>query len=184
MKKVDEQRHFLALLKRPGDYVFIAISKLDIANGIPRIFLQAIDSFTMNFTIDEIIQSIKRANIVSEEYLNGQLVIQDNQKHNPLKVIDKDFYSDFNINVYLKELLNNKNRLNNIINKFSAIVKDERISKDFKDYLKSGNIEIVINIIFSLPYLEQRKIIVYFVEENNMEREKSKELELIRDKAA
>ncbi|MFR5857394.1 MAG: hypothetical protein ACLUFU_06265, partial [Bacilli bacterium] len=63
-------------------------------------------------------------------------------------------------------------------------VKDERISKDFKDYLKSGNIEIVINIIFSLPYLEQRKIIVYFVEENNMEREKSKELELIRDKAA
>ena len=39
MKKVDEQRHFLALLKRPGDYVFIAISKLDIANGIPRISL-------------------------------------------------------------------------------------------------------------------------------------------------
>ena len=103
MKKVDEQRHFLALLKRPGDYVFIAISKLDIANGIPRISLQAIDSFAMNFTIDEIIQSIKRANIVSEEYLNGQLVIQDNQKHNPIEVIDRDFYDNFRIDLFLKD---------------------------------------------------------------------------------
>ena len=36
--------------------------------------------FTLRFTKDEIMASIRRANIVDESYLNGNLVIQDNQK--------------------------------------------------------------------------------------------------------
>ena len=33
MKKPEVQKHFLALMLRPGDCVLIDISKLDIANG-------------------------------------------------------------------------------------------------------------------------------------------------------
>ena len=110
-------------------------------------FLQDIDAFTMGFSKEEIISSIRRANIADESYLNGKLVIQDNQKHNPLTVIDKEFYDNFNIFEYLKSKVNDKNKLNTIINKFNAIVKDERINKDFKDYLKSGNMDIALNVL-------------------------------------
>ena len=105
MKKATEQRHFLALLRRPGDYIFIDTSKLDTC-GNYLIFLPDIDAFTMKFTKEEIISSIRRANIADETYLNGELVIQDNQKHNPIRVIDKEFYNDFNIVEYLNSKLN------------------------------------------------------------------------------
>lgn len=184
MKKNEEQRHFLALLRRPGDYIFIDISKLDISFGNYCLFLQDIDTFTLGFTKDEIMASIKRANIADESYLNGELVIQDNQNHNPIPVIDKNFYNNFNIQEYLKSKINDKNKLNTIISKFTAIIKDDLISKDFKDYLKSGNIDIAINFLFTSPYLLQRKFIVYLIEEYNKEKELEQEVELIRDKAA
>ena len=184
MEKIEEQRHFLALLRRPGDYVFIDTSKLDIAYGNYYLFLQDIDAFTLRFTKDEIMASIRRANIADESYINGKLVIQDNQKHNPLPVIDKDFYNDFNIEEYLKSKISDKNKLNTIINKFAAIIKDDAMSKDFKDYLKSGNVDIAMNILFNSPYLLQRKFIVYLIEEYNKEKELEQEVELIRDKAA
>ena len=183
MKKSTEQRHFLALLRRPGDYIFIDPSKLDIC-GNYLIFLQDIDAFTMKFSKEEIISSIRRANIADETYLNGDLVIQDNQKHNPIRVIDKELYNDFNIIDYLNNKLNDKNQLNNIINKFSSITKDKRINNDFKEFLKNGNIDIALNILFDLPYLMQRKFIVYLIEERFKEKEIKEEIELIRDKAA
>ena len=147
-------------------------------------FLQDIDAFTMGFSKEEIISSIRRANIADESYLNGKLVIQDNQKHNPLTVIDKEFYDNFNIFEYLKSKVNDKNKLNTIINKFNAIVKDERINKDFKDYLKSGNMDIALNVLFNLPYLTIRKFMVYLLDERMKEKELELEVELIRDKAA
>ena len=184
MEKIEEQRHFLALLRRPGDYVFIDTSKLDIAYGNYYLFLQDIDAFTLRFTKDEIMASIRRANIADESYINGKLVIQDNQKHNPLPVIDKSFYNDFNIEEYLKSKIRDKNKLNTIINKFASIINDDVSNKDFKDYLKNGNVDIAMNILFNSPYLLQRKFIVYLVEEYNKEKEIDKEVELIRDKAA
>ena len=183
MKNVCEQRHFLALLRRPGDYVFIDTSKLDIC-GNYLISLADIDAFTMKYSKEEVLSSRTRANIVDESYLNGKLVIQDNQKHNPLPVIDKDFYDSFNIEEYLKSKLDDKNKLNTIINKFNSLVKDERISKDFKEYLRNGNIDIALSILFDLPYLNIRKFIVYLLEEREKEEKLEQEVELIRDKAA
>ena len=86
--------------------------------------------------------------------------------------------------IYLKSKVNDKNKLNTIINKFNAIVKDERINKDFKDYLKSGNMDIALNVLFNLPYLTIRKFMVYLLDERMKEKELELEVELIRDKAA
>ena len=108
VKKQEEQKHFLSLMARIGDYVFIDISKLDIANGYYPSSLADIDSFTMHFSVDEIMNSIKRANLASNKYLNGTLVIEDNQKHNPIIVIDKDFYNNFRIDLFLSEKMNKK----------------------------------------------------------------------------
>lgn len=184
MKMPEVQKHFLALMDRPGDYLLIDISKLDIANGYQPNNLAELDTFTMYFDASEILDAIKRANIADERYINGTLVIQDNQKHKPLPVIDRDFYDNFRIDLFLKEHLDDKNVLNMIINKFGSYVKDEEVLAKFKSAMRSGNIVQASEVVFSVPYLEMRKFIVYLVELRNKEKEKIKEQELIRDKAA
>lgn len=184
MKIPEVQKHFLALMVRPGDYVLIDISKLDIARGYEPNELIELDTFTMSFSKEEIIASIKRANIADQRYLNGNLVVQDNQKHKPIAVIDRDFYDNFRIDLFLKEHMEDKNFMNMIINKFSAIVKDDKITQSFKKTLGINDLIDACNVLFNLPYLVQRKFIVYLIELRNLEREKEKEQELIRDKAA
>lgn len=181
MKKVEEQKHFLALMARPGDYVFIDISKLDIANGYNPVNLSGMDSFTMHFSINELMESIKRTNMASEKYLNGTLVIQDNQKHNPIKVIDKDFYNYFQVDNYLKEKIGNKQELNKIINKIRSLTDKSQM---FVDALINNNIDLAVDALFSLPYLIERRFIIYLIEMRNKEIELKKDQERIRDKAA
>ena len=182
MKVVEEQKHFLALMARPGDYAFIDISRLDISENYHPNNLMELDGFTMYFSSEEIISSISRANLVDGKYLNGKLVIQDNQKHNPLPLIDKNFYNDFRIDLFLKSKMGNKDEINTIINKFMAIVKDESVTNKFKNALKSYNIDEAIDIVFNIDYLMQRRFIVYLIEYRDKERELEKEKELVRDR--
>ena len=184
MKVPEIQKHFLALMDRPGDYVLIDVSRLSIAKGFSPNSLMELDSFTMSFSKEEILSSIKEANIANEKYLNGKLVIQDNQKHKPIEVIDRDFYNDFRIDIFLKEHISDKAVLNNIVNKFMAFVKDSDVTNNFKNALKNGDLFSACNLLFDLPYLLQRKFIVYAIEFRNAEIKKEKEQELIRDKAA
>ena len=171
MKKQEEQKHFLSLMARIGDYIFIDISKLDIANGYNPTTLSDIDSFTMHFSTYEIINSIKRANLAIDRYINGSLVIEDNQKHNPIKVIDKDFYNGFRIDLYLSEKMKNKMEINNILNKFRSICKDKVIEDSFIMAIKNNNLDLAVDILFNLPYLTLRKFIVYLIENRNKELE-------------
>ena len=184
MKKQEEQKHFLSLMARIGDYTFIDISKLDIANGYNPYNLADIDSFTMHFSKEEIMDSIKRANLVSDKYLNGTLVIADNQKHNPVEVIDKEFYNTFRIDLYLGEIMQNKVKTNNMINKFRSICKDKVITDSFTLAIKNNNLDLAIDILFNLPYLTLRKFMIYLIDDRNKELEKIKIQERIRDKAA
>ena len=184
MKKQEEQKHFLSLMARIGDYTFIDISELDIANGYNPYSLADIDSFTMHFSKEEIIASIKRANLISDKYLNGTLVIADNQKHNPVEVIDKEFYNTFRIDLYLMEIMHNKVKSNNIINKFGSICKDKIICDSFTLAIKNENLDLAIDILFNLPYLSMRKFMIYLITFRNNELEKIKNQERIRDKAA
>lgn len=184
MKKPEIQRHFLALMSRPGDCVFIDISKLDIANGYNPTSLIELDTFTMCFSTSELLESIKRSNIADERYLNGKMVIQDNQKHNPIEVIDRDFYDNFRIDLFLKDKMLDKNASNTIINKVAAIVKNDELAQAFKVSMRNNDLDEVCNIIFELPYLVQRKIIVFLIKWCNEEKELERNQELIRDKAA
>ena len=138
----------------------------------------------MHFSKEEILSSIKRANLVSDKYLNGKLIIADNQKHNPIEVIDKEFYNNFRIDLYLNEIAKNKVKLNNILNKFRSICKDKVIEDSFIMAVKNNNLDLAVDILFNLPYLTLRKFIIYLLNERNNELEKIKMQERIRDKAA
>ncbi len=186
MKKVEEQKHFLALMARPGDYIFIDIARLDLAGGYSPRTLADIDAFTMHFNVEEIKSSIKRANMASDKYLEGLLVIQDNQKHNPLNVIDKNYYKGFQIDAYLKEKCNDKELINTIINKFRSICEIPEVSINFTKAIRFKNIELALDILFDLPYINIRKFIVFLIELRDKELEKKSVInqERIRDKAA
>ena len=182
MQKQDVQKHFLALMKRPGDCSFIPITKLDIADSYSYDTLMDIDSWTMKYTKEEVLESIKRANIVSSDYIEGELVIQDNQKHNPLQVIDKDYYNNFKIDEFLHNSLNDKNRINTIINKYNSLSNDN--NELFGKALKNGSINMALDILFMMPYLNIRKLMIYLIDLRNKDLELAKSQELVRDKVA
>ncbi len=182
MKKFDEQKHFLALMKQPGNYNFIDISKLDIASGYRPQSLADIDSFTMHFTKEEIKKSINRANIISAQYIEGKLVIQDNQKHNPLTVLDKSYYDNFRIDLFLEEKMDNKNDTNKIIQKFNSIVREKEKNESFKFAILNHNLDLAVDILFNLEYLQLRKIMIYLIDLRNKEKNLSAVQELKRDK--
>ena len=50
----------------------------------------------------------------------------------------------FNIEEYLKSKISDKNKLNTIINKFAAIIKDDAMSKDFKRLSKKVEMLILL----------------------------------------
>ena len=186
MKIIEEQKHFLALQAMPGDYNYIDISKLSISNYYMPQTLADIDSFTMCFTTEEIMSAIEDANIVEDKYLSGALCIADNQKHNPIKVITKDFLNDFDLGKFLRDNSEDKNLMNTILNKLSALVSDEQLKAQFRIATRISDINKMLVIIYNLPYLTQRKFMIYCIEKNNEKKEQvlKSAPELVRDKAA
>ena len=177
-----ETNYFLALEKRPGDTKFIDIQRLSISSGFDPKTLNLIDSFTMNFTIEELKKAILDDNLVENDYLKGRLVIQDNFKKHTLEVIDKNLIKDFNLYNYLKERINNKELINNIIYKLKNIINDEEIITNLKQAQEDQDIVSMVNIITSIDYFAQRKFIVYLLHIYLKEQDKNQER--IRDKAA
>ena len=70
--------------------------------------------------------------------------------------------------------------LNTIYTKYSAIVNDVPLAKLFKN---STSFEMA-NMILKLPYLEQRKLMLYLLEKNNTLNNPIKNNNLVRDKVA
>ncbi len=175
--------YFLSLEKRPGDTKFIDISKLSISHGFYPTTLQEIDSFTMNFTILELKNALKEDNLIEEDYINGKLIIQDNDKSHSLEVIDKDLYNDFNLYNYFKERINNKELINNVIYKLITLVKDDNIIYNIKLAKNNQDIYMLVNIILNIDYYIQREYILYLMHLVLKERN-NKNQERVRDKAA
>lgn len=182
---MDTINYFLALEKRPGDSQFIDVSKLDISNGYNPQSLDALDSFTMHFTKEELKNAIKEDNLVEESYLAGRLIIIDSIKKHHYEVIDKDILGDFQIDNFLKERINNKELMNNIIYKYKIMLNDEERFLALKKAQENQDINDMCNIILSTNYLIQRNFILYLLNLLVKERKQNKEKqELIRDKAA
>ena len=94
-------RYSLALQKQKGNEVLINTLDLDIAKGFFSTSIEQIDAFTLNFTKEEIISAIERANI-ADGYLDGELIVQSLDNKKDIKVaMTKDFVKDFEIGNYL-----------------------------------------------------------------------------------
>ena len=62
------------------------------------------------------------------------------------------------------------------------MVKDIDEQKNFSNLLRNKDINKIMETIFSLPYLIQRRLIIYIIEMDEEKRNENKEKELIRDR--
>ena len=157
-----DRKYFLTLRVQKGREAKIDLSLLEGARGFNSTDLRIIDQFTLNFTYNELMQEIIKANI-ADAYLTGELCITDNQNHRPLKVLTKDYVKDFNIFKYINENINNKKIMNNIVNKFHNY-SEEKMYNTFKTAVKEENRDVIFTLLNNLEYLDLRKLLCYLIE--------------------
>ena len=158
--------YYLVLEKRLGDYNIIDINKLDIAEFYVTTDLSAIDNFTTKFSVEEIKKAISRSNITHESYLNGNLKIVSDAKHN-LKVITKEEYILIK-NWQTKEEVINQDLKNKIYGIYKKIIENTFSDKSFikgmldrfNNELKNNNKQEIFMILEELPYNKIRPIYV------------------------
>lgn len=181
MKEYNQEvKYFLALERMPGDYKFININDLNL--GCNPHSLAEIDAFTMQYSKNDLLEAIKRVNIVEPDYLEGNLVIQDNMKHKSLPVIDKELLNNFEVGEFFQERITNKMLMNNINYKFSILIKDNMLVNDFKICIKMGNIRGILETIFKVEYSLQRKFMLYLLDLYHKDLNKEVTQNLVLDK--
>lgn len=155
MEKIN---YFLALEKRIGDYNIIDINKLDICDNNYMPDIASIDMFTSKYTIDEIRESIKRANMVKYDYLVGDFKIVSDKKHR-LPILTKDKYEiirDFQNN----DMEISKDFKNKLYGSYKKIIDKNFKDSEFKNnmldkfntVLKDGNKKEIFKLLEALPY--------------------------------
>lgn len=153
-----ETNYYLVLEKRLGDYNIIDINKLDICDRYYLNNIALLDTFTINNSITDIKESIKRSNLVSSDYLNGNLVIVSDKKHH-LNIMTKEIYDVVKEFQRSNEIINKdlKNKLygayKKIIDKnFNDIDFKKKMLNRFNDSLKNSNKIEIFKYLEELPY--------------------------------
>lgn len=154
-----ENKYYLAVETKPKNYFPIDLSNLSISKGFTSFQLAELDSFTLQFTKKEIMDSIKEANLLEIED-SMPLVIIYNEKEMVRKtdVLTKDIQFDLWQDIHKN--FENKLYLNKIFNFLNKKIDDEAFNK----LRQTQDIEMFLNEINHLPYMIQRKLYFYLYE--------------------
>lgn len=170
-------KYFLVLEKRLGDYNYIDINKLDICNETVTNDLTSIDSFTNRFTEEELRNSISRSNMARPEYLDGNLKVVSDAKHN-LRVLTKTVFDEVMQIVTGKLIIDRdlKNRLFGLFRKIIEKLYDDKgviaeMLEKFKSALRMDNLVEIFNYINLLPYPQSRSIYFMIYDELQIRKE-------------
>jgi len=157
-------KYFLVMEKRLGDYNVVDINKLDICKFPVANELDYIDTFTSMFTENEIKASIERGNLVHTDYLNGNLKVISDVRHN-FKVLTKDMLEEIKMFQIDNEVIDKdlKNKMFSYYKKTIEIVFEDkglikRLLERFKKSLKNGDKREIFEIIQELPYNRIRNL--------------------------
>ena len=162
----------LALKFNNNNYYPIIKEYLDIITNEDDLnTLEGIDLFTSRFTKEEIIDSIKRSNIIAnDEILNNcELVITytENKKVREFKVYTNDDidYLNFESMEYLLRNVSNKNALNRLNNYFTSKSYMSEDLIEFASILNNVSIGQLINGYLKLSYKSRRILKDYIFNE-------------------
>ncbi len=179
--------YLLVYEKRPGDSMPVNISFFD-DNKYDYNHIENIDTFTKKYTEDELYNIVLNSNTIGSDYLSGNIYIMENNKKR-LKVIFKDTLNDFDLILFLKNNINDKQVLNVLYNKYTSLLGgiDNELKNGLKDILKVEVINSkedekeltkiklthILYYINNLPYVKRRELELYLSQYND---EKSKDI--------
>lgn len=150
--------YYLILEKRPGDFMPINIAIIE-NNNEQYASLQAIDAFTKKYSEEEIINLIKKSNIVPDSYLEGKLFVINDRKYRS-KVLTKDI--DLSLDIFLEKYIDNKQVMNKFINIYQKYSKED--IDIIKDAINDKRIDIILQTLFLRSYEIVRNIYFYLYE--------------------
>lgn len=169
----EKVNYYLVIEKRIGDFSIIDINKLDICDRYYLNDISEIDLFTSRFMESDIINSVKRGNLVKEDYLNGSLKIISDKRHR-LPVLSKDKYD------IIREFQNNKDDISNefknkLYGAYKKIADKEFKDEDFRntilnkfnETLKSNDKYKLFTYLERLPYSNIRNFYFTIYKELN-----------------
>ncbi len=154
-----EIKYYLAIETKPNNYFPIDLVNLNISHNFNTTKLAELDNFTSKFTKEEIINSIKLANLLDVKD-NMPLVIIYNEKGAMRKapVLTKD--NNFDMWNHLRNNFTNKIFINKVYNFLSNKI-DEYTLAHIKN---AQNSEEFIYAITEMPYNMERKLYFYLYE--------------------
>lgn len=148
--------YFLSLEKRPGDFMPLNISLLSYDNMKDYSSLENIDEFTRKYTKKELLDIIKNSNIVTPDYLEGNLLVINDKKYR-YPLFTKDI--TMSLDTFFINNINDKQIMNKFINiylKYSS----NNISL-IKEAIKEKKVDIILQNLFLLSYENIRFIYFY-----------------------
>lgn len=165
---MDKSIYYLVVEARPKEFMPIDINIL-LKSNMNFSSIEIIDSFTKEYTYDELMNMIIQNNLLPNSFLNGKLYVINDKKFR-FKVLTKDdnlLLDDFFINNIEDKLMMNK-----FYNIFLKYVKDEDIINMMKRAISEKSINDILNVLCKIDYLSLRNIYVYIEKINITKEEK------------
>lgn len=154
---MDKSVYYLVVEARPKEFMPIDINIL-LKSNMNFSSIEIIDSFTKEYTYEELMNMIIQNNLLPDSFLNGKLYVI-NDKRFRFKVLTKDdnlLLDDFFINNIEDRLMMNK-----FYNIFLKYVKDEELINMMKSAMSLKDIQKILDVLCKLNYLDLRMIYVY-----------------------
>ena len=168
---MDKSIYYLVVEARPKEFMPIDINIL-LKSNMNFSSIEIIDSFTKEYTYDELMNMIIQNNLLPNSFLNGKMYVINDKKFR-FKVLTKDdnlLLDDFFINNIEDKLMMNK-----FYNIFLKYVKDEDIINMMKRAISEKSINDILNVLCKIDYLSLRNIYVY-IEKINITKEEKRVL--------
>ena len=154
---MDKSIYYLVVEARPKEFMPIDINIL-LKSNMNFSSIEIIDSFTKEYTYEELMNMIIQNNLLPDSFLNGKLYVINDKKFR-FKVLTKDdnlLLDDFFINNIDDKLLMNK-----FYNIFLKYVKDEEVINMMKSTMALKDVQKLLDILCKVSYLDLRMIYVY-----------------------
>ena len=154
---MDKSIYYLVVEARPKEFMPIDINIL-LKSNMNFSSIEIIDSFTKEYTYEELMNMIIKNNLLPDSFLNGKLYVINDKKFR-FKVLTKDdnlLLDDFFINNIDDKLLMNK-----FYNIFLKYVKDEEVINMMKSTMALKDVQKLLDILCKVSYLNLRMIYVY-----------------------
>lgn len=154
---MDKNIYYLVVEARPKEFMPIDINIL-LKSNMNFSSIEIIDSFTKEYTYEELMNMIIQNNLLPNSFLNGKLYVINDKKFR-FKVLTKDdnlLLDDFFINNIEDKLMMNK-----FYNIFLKYVKDEEIVRMMESAMSLKDAQKILDALCKVSYLDLRMIYVY-----------------------